>query len=85
MQGHGQVYQLTGEVYSRTCNGYLYLPTKCGRLLLWIPSSDYMTVSSWGRDIDEFIKDHYTRYEKTIPMNNIKIPYGVVDERTREY
>lgn len=79
MQEHEQVYQLTGEVYSRTNTRYLYFPTKCGRLLLWRPSPDYMAVSYWGRNIDEFIKDPHTRYEKTIPMNNIKIPYGVIN------
>lgn len=78
MRDHEKVYQLTGEVYSRKCTGYLYFPTKCGTLLLWRPSSGCMAVSSWGSNIEVFIKNHYTRYEMTIPMNNIKIPYGVV-------
>ncbi|AGZ17253.1 hypothetical protein PM16_08 [Proteus phage PM16] len=85
MLGHEQVYQLTGEVYSRFCTGDLYFPTKCGRLLLWDPCSDYMAVSSWGRDFNKFVSDPNTRYEKTIPMNNIKIHYGAIYERTREY
>lgn len=83
MQEREQAYQLTGEVYSRTCTEHLYFPTKCRRVLAWDPYLDYMVESSWSSNFDEFINNQDTRYEKTIPMNNITISYGMVYGRAR--